>query len=83
LLQLYQQGNLKAAQDLQSQLSHANWALSKVGVAGVKAVVSHHFGYGTGRGRRPLGLTSVTKLSIDTLERIQQAIDIEKGLISA
>ncbi|KAH8690064.1 hypothetical protein BGW36DRAFT_401501 [Talaromyces proteolyticus] len=60
--------------------NYADWALSKVGVAGVKGVVSHYFGYGTAQGRRPLELTLVSKLSIDALERIQQLIDIENGL---
>ncbi|KAL4874219.1 aldolase, partial [Aspergillus karnatakaensis] len=55
LLELYNSGDLKAAQELQAKLSHADWALSKVGVVGVKAVIEHFFGYGSGRGRRPLG----------------------------
>lgn len=78
LLQLYQNGDLKAAIELQSKLSHADWALSKVGVAGVKAVVSHFFSYGSGRGRRPLGLTTVSALSDDILGPIKEVIDLEK-----
>lgn len=78
LLQLYHEGNLKAAIELQSKLSHADWALSKVGVAGVKAVVSHFFSYGSGRGRRPLGLTTATALSDDIIGPIKEVIDLEK-----
>lgn len=77
LLQLYQDGNLKAAIELQSKL-HADWALSKVGVAGVKAVVSHFFSYGSGRGRRPLGLTTASALSDDIIGPIKEVIDLEK-----
>ncbi|KAG6353368.1 hypothetical protein INS49_007448 [Diaporthe citri] len=78
LLQLYQDGDLKAAIELQSKLSHADWALSKVGVAGVKAVVSHFFSYGSGRGRRPLGLTTVSALPDDILGPTKKVIDLER-----
>lgn len=78
LLRLYQGGDLKAAIELQSRLSHADWALSKVGVAGVKAVVSHFFSYGSGRGRRPLGMTTVSVLSDDIVEPIKEIINLEK-----
>lgn len=78
LLQLYQDGDLKAAIELQSKLSHADWALSKVGVAGVKAVVSHFFSYGSGRGRRPLGQTTVSALSDDIVGPIKEVIELEK-----
>lgn len=78
LLRLYQSGDLKAAIELQSKLSHADWALSKVGVAGVKAVVSHFFSYGTGRGRRPLGVTTVSALAEDIITPIQVVVEIEK-----
>lgn len=77
LLQLYQSGDLKAAIELQSKLSHADWALSKLGVAGVKAVVSHFFSYGSGRGRRPLGLATVAALSDDVIRPIKEVVDLE------
>lgn len=78
LLQLYQEGDLKAAIELQSKLSHADWALSKVGVAGVKAIVSNFFSYGSGRGRRPLGFTTVSALAEDIVGPIKEVIDLEK-----
>lgn len=78
LLQLYRDGDLVAAIELQSKLSHADWALSKVGVAGVKAVVSHFFGYGSGRGRRPLGVTTVSALSDEIIGPIKEVINLEK-----
>lgn len=80
LLKLYTDGNLKAAQDLQVKLSHADWALSKVGVTGVKAVVAHSFGYGSGRGRRPLGVTSVGDIDAGVLEPLQEVVELEKTL---
>ncbi|POR31112.1 Dihydrodipicolinate synthetase family protein [Tolypocladium paradoxum] len=78
LLRLYQGGNLKAASELQSKLSHADWALSKVGVAGVKAVVSHFFSYGSGRGRKPLGFTTALALPDDIIRPIKDVVDLEK-----
>lgn len=78
LLKLYQEGDLKAAIELQSKLSHADWALSKVGVAGVKAIVSNFFSYGSGRGRRPLGVTTVSALADDIVGPIKEVIDLEK-----
>ncbi|KAL3481112.1 aldolase [Aspergillus californicus] len=77
VLELYKKGNLSGAQELQSKLSHADWALSKVGVAGVKAIIAHHFGYGTGRGRRPLGNTTIEKISGDILEPIREVVELE------
>lgn len=63
-----------------ARLSHADWALSKVGIAGVKAVVSHHFGYGTGKGRRPLGVATIESLSENIVSSIQTVIEIERKL---
>lgn len=80
LLRLYQSGDLKAAIALQNKRSHADWALAKVGVAGVKAVVSHYFSYGTGRGRRPLGVTTVAAFSEDIIAPIQEVVELEKQL---
>lgn len=80
VLRLYEKGDIKAAQALQSKLSNADWALLKVGIAGVKAIISEYFGYGTGRGRRPLGNTSVATLSQEVLAPIQEVVNLEKGL---
>ncbi|KAL4869836.1 hypothetical protein BDV12DRAFT_196059 [Aspergillus spectabilis] len=77
MLYLYKGGDLSGAQALQAKLSHADWALSKVGVAGVKAIISHHFGYGTGRGRRPLGNTTFEALSEDILAPIREMVELE------
>ncbi|KAF1845293.1 dihydrodipicolinate synthetase family protein [Cucurbitaria berberidis CBS 394.84] len=78
LLNLWQDGKLQEARQLQSKLSNADGALQKVGVAGVKAVISHFFGYGTGRGRRPLGTTTVQALNREILEPLEDVIQLEK-----
>lgn len=78
LLKLYEEGNLKEAIKLQSKLSHADGALVKVGVAGVKAIVSHHFSYGTGRGRRPLPNANISAFAEEVLGPIEEVIELEK-----
>ncbi|KAJ5163542.1 uncharacterized protein N7500_005372 [Penicillium coprophilum] len=80
VLRYYEKGELPAAQELQSKLSHADWALTKVGIAGVKAIVSHHFGYGTGRGRRPLGNVEITTMSQEIVAPINEVIELEKSM---
>lgn len=80
VLRYYEKGELQEAQELQSKLSHADWALTKVGIAGVKAIVSHHFGYGTGRGRRPVGNTTIATLSQEIVAPINEVVDLEKLL---
>ncbi|PYI31329.1 aldolase [Aspergillus indologenus CBS 114.80] len=78
VLRRYQDGDIRGAQELQSCLSHADDALVKVGVTGVKAIVSHHFGYGSGQGRKPLESRTVDTLSANVLDPIQRVVDLEK-----
>lgn len=78
LLELWDEGKIRQARALQSKLSIVDDALQKVGVTGIKAVVSHHFGYGSGNGRRPLKKAPVEALSSDVVEQIQVVIDMEK-----
>jgi len=80
ILELYAAGDMKAAIELQTKLSHADWNLSKVGVAGVKAVITEFYGYGTGRSRRPLGSFDISTLSTAAKDSISAVVDIEKGL---
>lgn len=54
LLALYDAGDLKSAQALQTKLSEADWVLVQLGVAGLKAAISKYYGYGGGRSRKPL-----------------------------
>lgn len=80
MLKRYENGDLEAARELQAQLSHADGALAKVGISGVKAIVSHYFGYGTGRGRKPLGNTTAESISQEILDHIQKVVEQEKKL---
>lgn len=79
LLRLYETGELKAAIELQSKLSHADWALSKLGVAGVKKSVADHFGYGSGMSRRPLG-SGPAEIAAEITEPINIVVALEKRL---
>ncbi|CAG8172837.1 unnamed protein product [Penicillium salamii] len=58
IAEYFKQGKLAEAQQLQTKLSHADDALMRIGAVGVKATMSHYFGCGTGRGRRPFGSAS-------------------------
>lgn len=80
MLELYAAGKVKEAIELQTKLSHADWNLSKVGVAGVKAVIAEFFGYGSGKGRRPLGQFDISTLSASSRDSMQAVVDIEKSL---
>jgi 4-hydroxy-2-oxoglutarate aldolase len=80
ILELYAAGDMESAIKLQTKLSHADWNLSKVGVAGVKAVIAEFYGYGTGKGRRPLGPFDISTLSAEARDSISGVVEIEKGL---
>lgn len=80
ILRLYKTGKLEEAIALQSKLSHADWALMKLGVSGVKGSVSKFFGYGSSISRRPLPDMDVTKLSGKTAEDIEAVIKLERSL---
>ncbi|KAL2786768.1 aldolase [Aspergillus keveii] len=80
LLKLYEEGDLRGAQGIQAKLSDADWALGKVGVVGVKAVIEWFFGYGSGRGRRPLGVVKAEEIGEDILKVIEDVVQLEKEL---
>lgn len=80
MLELYKAGDLEGAIELQTKLSHADWSLSKVGVAGVKAVIAEFFGYGSGRGRRPMGSFDISTLSTEARASLSAVVEIEKEL---
>lgn len=78
LLKLYKEGKLEEAAQLQALLGHADWQLGKVGsIAGIKAVVAKHFGYGQTFVRGPLGAVELQGFAIDKLEEL---IALEKFL---
>jgi len=65
LLKLYKEGNMDDAVKLQALLGQADWELGKLGsVAGIKAIVSKHFGYGAPFVRGPLAPLDADKVTI-------------------
>ena len=78
LLNLYKEGILCEAMELQGLLSSADWELGKLGsIAGIKAVVAKHFGYGAPYVRGPLAPIDIETASADKLEEL---IALEKSL---
>lgn len=78
LYRLYKAGNMEEAAKLQALLGHADWQLGKIGsIAGIKAIVSKHFGYGKGHVRGPLAARTLEGVDIDKLEEL---IAYEKAL---
>lgn len=53
LIQLYEAGDLKAAQELQAVVARGDWAAIRGGVVGTKSALMSFFGYG-GYARKPL-----------------------------
>lgn len=79
LMSLWKEGKAGEAGELQALLSHADWQLGKVGsIAGIKAVVSKHFGYGQRFVRGPLG--PVEDLSAFAIDKLEELIALEKSL---
>lgn len=79
LLSLYRAGDLQGAQALRAKLAHANSALSKVGAAGVKAVIAHYFGYGSAGAWRPLVYTTMG-LGDEVLGIFADVIRLERSM---
>jgi len=75
---LCSEGKYDEARELQQKLSKADWILTKAAIAGTKAAIEHHYGYG-GHPRRPLkkldkiGVTRIT-------DGLQDILAIEKQL---
>ncbi|KAK2735407.1 hypothetical protein CKAH01_01788 [Colletotrichum kahawae] len=80
LLELYDAGDLKAAQELQTKLSQADWVLVQLGVAGLKAALDRYFGYGGGRSRRPLGMVASAKFEGEKDAVLKGLVDLETSL---
>lgn len=80
VLRLYKAGDLQGAIGVQNKLSNADWAILKLGVAGVKGSVAKYFGYGTSQGRRPLGSMAPEKLSGEVAADIKTVVELEKIL---
>ncbi|KAF5382148.1 hypothetical protein D9615_004242 [Tricholomella constricta] len=82
LYNLYQEGNLKEAMELQGKMAHADWAIGRIGgIGGVKAVVSKHFGYGNTFVRGPLKAVDSEKLRENKhYAFMEEMIALEKAL---
>ncbi|KAJ5368414.1 aldolase [Penicillium cataractarum] len=76
----FRNGQIAEARELQTKLSHADDALMRIGAVGVKATMSHYFGCGTGRGRRPFGSASYLEYPENLRKPIDEMTVIEKEL---
>ena len=78
LLKLYKEGRLQEAVKLQALLGQADWELGKLGsIAGIKAVVAKHFGYGAPHVRGPLAPLDI---ELAAAEKLEELINLEKSL---
>lgn len=80
LLNLYDEGKLAEAQELQTYLSEADWVLVGLGVAGLKAAIDRYFGYGGGRSRRPLGAVQASAFEGAKDAVLKHVVDLESSL---
>lgn len=80
LLKLWKEGKLEEAVKLQALLGQADWELGKLGsVAGIKAVVSRHFGYGERFVRGPLRAVEV-EVGAKEAVALEELVRLEKTL---
>jgi dihydrodipicolinate synthase/N-acetylneuraminate lyase len=82
LWNLFQEGNIKEAMDLQAKLGHGDWAVTKMGgIGGVKAVITANFGYGNPNVRGPLKPVNIDNFkSNEHYETLLELIAMEKAL---
>lgn len=82
LYQLYKEGNVKEAMELQGSMCHADWAIGRIGgIGGVKAIVSKNFGYGENFVRGPLKAADSERLKDNKYYAIiEELIVLEKSL---
>ena len=81
LFRLWKEGKLAEAQKLQALLGHADWELQKLGsIAGIKAIVSKHFGYGNLNVRGPLTPRDLQAAGPEASTKLEELIGLEKAL---
>lgn len=80
LLQLYDEGKLAEAQELQTNLSEVDWVLVKLGVAGLKGALQKYYDYGGGRSRRPLGSVQASAFHGEAGEVLKRIVEYENSL---
>ncbi|KAG8789769.1 hypothetical protein FRC12_013277 [Ceratobasidium sp. 428] len=80
--ELFREGKLAQAMEIQVMISHADWAIASTGgpVAGVKSIVSEHFGYGDSSPRGPLLPIDMAQTQGDGGEWMRKLIQFEKSL---
>ena len=76
--QLWADGKLEEAMELQKKLSKGDWVLTKSAIPGTKAAIEEHYGYG-GYPRKPLQRLSEASRK-QVMEGIAEIIKIEKSL---
>lgn len=76
--ELFKQGKLKEAMELQSLLAEGDWVHTVAGIGGTKAVLQHHFSYG---GVPRLPLTGPSADAVDALlQGTSELMELEKTL---
>ncbi|KAI1455422.1 aldolase [Annulohypoxylon moriforme] len=80
LLELYDAGDLAAAQELQTRLSETDWVLVKLGVSGLKAALEKYYKYGGGRSRRPLNPVQSSVFSEERDVILRRIVELEQTL---
>ncbi|QRV90140.1 dihydrodipicolinate synthetase family protein [Ceratobasidium sp. AG-Ba] len=77
--ELFKQGKLAEAMEIQVMLSHADWAISVIGgISG--SFVTEYFGYGHNRPRGPLLAVDMARTQSAEGEWIRKLIEFEKSL---
>ncbi|KAG6333155.1 hypothetical protein ID866_5937 [Astraeus odoratus] len=78
---MYQEGKIDQGMKLQALLGQAEYAASKLGSTGaLKAMVSKHFGYGSGLVRIPLLATPAEQLRGPYYDKLIEVIELEQVL---
>ncbi|KAL1949660.1 hypothetical protein VTO73DRAFT_8541 [Trametes versicolor] len=81
LYKLWKAGKLEEAEKLQALLGQADWELQKLGsIAGIKAIVSKHFGYGNTNVRAPLTPRDLEAAGAAASAKLEELIALEKSL---
>ncbi|QRV75445.1 dihydrodipicolinate synthetase family protein [Ceratobasidium sp. AG-Ba] len=77
--ELFKQGKIAEAMEIQVMLSHADWAISVIGgISG--SFVTEYFGYGHNRPRGPLLAVDMARTQSAEGEWIRKLIEFEKSL---
>jgi 4-hydroxy-2-oxoglutarate aldolase len=80
LLELYDEGKLAEAQELQTYLSDVDWILVRLGVSGLKGALDKYYGYGGGRSRRPLGSVQASAFDGEKGDVLKRLVEYENAL---